>query len=302
MYSNSCTHKPCVRRRTRPATPALAVGGTLLALLVVIVLGAPFLTALLGIDAGAIDLFQRLTPPGDGHPLGTDELGRDLLARLLTAGRVSLAVGLLGAVAAGAIGTVIGLVAGHAGGRVDGFLMRLTDVVIALPLLPLLVVFAALDWGKLGLNILMGGELASLWRLLLIVALFGWTTMARLVRAATLSQQAQPFVKAAEALGASPTRILWRHLLPGVSTPVLVAMALTVGQVILAESVLSFLGLGIQPPLASWGGMLTQAQELIYEAPRLAILPGGLIFLTVLACNLLADGLAYAFDPLRPER
>ena len=295
------SYEPSTRERSRPATPALIVGGTLLVLLMAIVLSAPFLTAALGIDAGEIDLFQRLATPGEGHPLGTDELGRDLLARLLAAGRVSLAVGLLGAVAAGAIGTAVGLVSGLAGGRFDGFLMRLTDVVIALPLLPLLVVFAALDWGKLGLGAFMDGELASLWRLLFIVALFGWTTMARLVRAATLSLRTQPFIKAAEALGASSARILWCHLLPGVSTPVLVAMALTVGQVILAESVLSFLGLGIQPPLTSWGGMLTQAQELIYEAPRLAILPGSLIFLTVLACNLLADGLAYAFDPIRQE-
>ena len=274
----------------RSWTPSFAVL-LLIALAAFAALGPP-LAAAFGIDGAGVDLFGRLGPPSAEHPLGTDELGRDLLVRLAEGGRISLLIGIGGALLASLIGTAVGLLAGAGGKRLDGALMRLTDVVIALPLLPLLIVLAALDWGKLGLGWLAGGEAASVWRLVVIVALFGWTTVARLVRASALSLAARPFVTAARALGAKEGRILYRHVLPGVMGPVLVATALTVGQVILAESVLSFLGLGVQPPLASWGSLLTQAQERVYDAPRLAVLPGLMIFLTVLACNLFADDLA----------
>jgi peptide/nickel transport system permease protein len=272
--------------------------GIVLALLAIASLAAPLMALVLGHDPNAVDLFRRFQPPDAVHPLGTDELGRDLLLRLLYGGRVSLFVGLTGAVAAAVIGTVIGLLAGYVGGRLDAFLMRLTDAVIALPLLPLLIVLAAVDLEALGLPATVAhSEQASLWRILIIVALAGWTTVARLVRGATLSVRERDFVRAAVALGAGPSRIMVRHILPNVVSPIIVATTLSVGNVILIESILSFLGLGIQPPLPSWGNMLTNAQELIWQAPALAVWPGLLIFVTVIAFNFLGDGLQDALDP-----
>ncbi|MCR9257414.1 MAG: ABC transporter permease [Alphaproteobacteria bacterium] len=266
-----------------------------LALLGTMVLAAlltPAIERLLGVDAVTVDLFGRFQPPSEKHLLGQDELGRDMLARLLRGGQVSLLVGFLGAGLAAVIGTVIGLLAGYLGGRLDAVLMRMTDTVIALPILPLLIVLAALDLGKLGLpEGLATSENASLWKIVVIVAMAGWTTTARLVRAATLSVRSRTYVEAAVASGASTFRILWRHVLPNVSGPILVAVTLSIGNVILLESVLSFLGLGIQPPTPSWGAMLTNAQTIVWEAPHLAIWPGLLVFVTVLAINLLGDSL-----------
>ena len=290
---------PEARRARRPvaADPVSLLALVLAVLLVGLVLAGPLLEAWLGIDGAAVDLLARLEPPSAAHPLGTDDLGRDVLARLLQGGRVSLAVGLAGALLAAAIGTVIGLLAGYLGGTVDALLMRLTDMVISLPLLPLLIVLAAIDLGKLGLPA--QGELAGVVRIVVLVALFGWTTTARLVRASVLSLRTREFVKAAQALGAGPAGILARHILPNASGPLIVATTLSIGNVILVESVLSFLGLGVQPPVASWGNMLTGAQELLFEAPRLALWPGMLIFLSVLAFNLLGDGLQIYLDPKR---
>ena len=270
----------------------------LLLLLALLALSAPLAEVLLGLDPEAVDLLARLEPPSPAHPLGTDELGRDLLLRLLRGGQVSLGVGFAGALLASLLGAAVGLLAGMRGGTADALLMRLTDAVIALPLLPLLIVLAAVDPGKLGLPDSLGRVPAGgAGRIVLIVALFGWTTTARLVRASVLSLRRQDFVLAARALGAGPLRIAVRHLLPNAAGPLVVATTLAVGQVMLAESVLSFLGLGIQPPAPSWGNMLTGAQELLFEAPRLALWPGALIFLTVVACNLLGDALQDALEP-----
>jgi peptide/nickel transport system permease protein len=285
-------------RRHRLALASLL----LLATLTLASLSAPLCAAWLGQDPNAVDLLDRFASPSLGHPLGTDELGRDLLLRLLYGGRISLFVGLVGALAAASFGTLIGLVAGYLGGRTDALLMRLTDGVIALPLLPLLIVLAAVDLTKLGLPAeLAHSELASLYRILVIVALVGWTTVARLVRGTSLSIRERDFIRAAVAQGAGPVRIMRRHVLPNVVSPVIVATTLSVGNVILTESVLSFLGLGIQPPLPSWGNMLTNAQELIWQAPALAIYPGLLIFATVIAFNFLGDGLQDAMDPRASE-
>jgi len=276
---------------------AVASGGVLVVLLLAS-LAAPLVARLLEVDPDAVDLLNRFAPVDARHPLGTDELGRDVLVRLLEGGQVSLFVGLTGAVAAAVIGTVVGLLAGYLGGRTDAVLMRLVDAVIALPLLPLLIVLAAVDLGKLGFpEALIRDEDASLWRILVIVTLVGWTGTARLVRGATLSLRERDFVRAAEALGAGPLTIMRRHILPNVASPVIVATTLSIGNVILVESVLSFLGLGIQPPLPSWGNMLTGAQELIWQAPGLAVWPGCLIFLTVISFNFLGDGLQDAMDP-----
>jgi peptide/nickel transport system permease protein len=284
-------------RRFRRHHLAVA-SGVVLVLLALASSAAPLLASLLGHDPNAVDLLGRFAGPSAAHPLGTDELGRDLLLRLLYGGQVSLFVGLVGALAAALLGTLIGLIAGYVGGRTDALLMRLTDAVIALPLLPLLIVLAAVDLGKLGVPAAVAhSEGASLYRILLIVALVGWTTVARLVRGAALSVRERDYVRAALALGAGPLRIMRRHLLPNVVSPIIVATTLSIGNVILMESVLSFLGLGIQPPLPSWGNMLTNAQELIWQAPALAIYPGLLIFVTVIAFNFLGDGLQDALDP-----
>jgi peptide/nickel transport system permease protein len=271
-----------------------------LALLVAIALLSlvgPPLGAAFDIDADAIDLLDRFAGPSAVHPLGTDELGRDMMLRLLAGGRVSLAIGIAAALAAAALGTLIGLVAGYLGGWTDRMLMRATDAVIALPLLPLLIVLAALDLGKLGVPAwLARSDDISLLRIVVLAVLVGWTTAARLVRGATIVTASRDFVRAAQSLGAGVPHILWVHILPNVLAPLVVATTLSVGDVILLESVLSFLGLGIQPPLASWGTMLSNAQELITSAPLLAVYPGLMIFLTVIACNLLGDALQQRFD------
>lgn len=280
------------------AQPRVRFGGGVLLALALAVLLTPWLAHVLGVHADTVDLYQRLAGPSLRHPLGTDELGRDLLLRLLEGGRVSLLVGITAALAAAVFGTAIGLVAGYFGGRLDAILMRLTDGVIALPLLPLLVVLAAADLHKLGVPTAIGqSEAMSLYRIIVLVTLVGWTTVARLVRGTTLSLKRQDFVRAAEALGASHRRIMLVHILPNLATPIIVATSLAVGEIILLESVLSFLGLGVAPPLASWGNMLTGAEETIALAPMLAVYPGLLIFLTVMACNLLGDGLQQALDP-----
>ncbi len=300
-FSRASSPRALVWRRFKRHRLA-AASGVLLALLAIASLAAPLVAGLLGQQVDAVDLFNRFGPPGPGHPLGTDELGRDLLLRLLYGGQISLFVGLVGAVAAAVIGTVIGLIAGYAGGRVDAFLMRLTDAVIALPVLPLLIVLAALDFTKLGLPAgLMRSSYGSLYIILGIIALVGWTTVARLVRGATLSVRERDYVRAAVALGSGPGRIIKHHILPNVVSPIIVATTLSVGNVILTESILSFLGLGIQPPLPSWGNMLTNAQELIWQAPALAIYPGLLIFVTVIAFNFLGDGFQDALDPRANE-
>lgn len=269
-----------------------------LAIVAVSAVAAPGVAALLGQDPNSVDLLHRLLPPSLAHPLGTDDVGRDELLRLLYGGRVSMAVGFTAAVIAATIGTAMGLVAGYFGGRLDALLMRLTDAVIALPLLPLLIVLAAVDLSKLGLpQGLIQSDQASLYRIVAIIALVGWTTVARLVRATTMSLRTRDFVRAAQALGAGPLRVMLVHILPNALSPIIVATTLAVGNVILFESVLSFLGLGIQPPIASWGNMLTNAQELIQASPMLAVWPGLFILLTVAACNLLGDALQAALDP-----
>ena len=277
----------------------LAMGSlVVLAVLALLSFAAPLVEAWTGLSATRVDLMLRHAAPSLAHPLGTDELGRDLMLRLLYGGRVSLMVGLVAALISAIIGTVVGIAAGYYGGRFDALLMRFTDGVIALPLLPLLIVLAAVDFTKLGLpESVMTSESASLYRMVILVSLVGWTTVARLVRGATLSMKQREFVMAAQALGAGNARIMWVHLLPNVASPIIVATTLSIGNIILLESVLSFLGLGIQPPMASWGNMLTNAQELIYSNPMLAVWPGLLIFVTVIAFNFLGDGLQDALDP-----
>lgn len=235
------------------------------------------LAALFAPDANTVDLAQRFMPPSPTHILGTDELGRDMLARLLAGGRVSLGIGLLAAALAALIGATIGIFAGYRGGRADAVLMRFTDILIALPLLPLLIVLSATNIG--------GGA----FKIIALIGLTGWTSTARLMRARTVALKKRDFILAARALGLGHARIILRHILPNLTDTLKIATALSVGNAILMESALSFLGLGIQPPTPSWGNMLTNAAENIWDHAGIALYPGAMIFLTVLALNMMGE-------------
>ncbi|MBN9064646.1 MAG: NAD synthetase [Rhizobiales bacterium 65-9] len=273
-----------------------------LALLAAFCLAAGPLETLRGVDAVQTDLFKRYEPPSAEHWLGTDDAGRDELARLMRGGQISLLVGLLATVIGGVFGVTLGLLAGYFGGRLDSALMRFTDGMIALPLLPLLIVLGAIDLTKLGFSPdTAHSPSMSFWRIIVIIALVDWTAIARLVRASTLSVKEREFVLASRAGGAGHLHIMAAHILPNIITPIIVAFTLTVGRVILFESVLSFLGFGVTPPTPSWGNMLNNAQELVTVAPALAIYPGLLIFITVIAVNFLGDAMQHAFDPRSEE-
>ena len=279
------------------------ISTAMLAVLVLFALSAPILEIMLNTDASKVNLFSRYLPYSLQHPLGTDDLGRDLLIRLAYGGRVSLLVGFSAAIFAAAIGTMIGLIAGYYGGWLDNLLMRATDSVIALPLLPLLIVLAVIDLEKLGIPAnIANHEDVGLYRIIAIVSLVGWTGVARLVRGSVLALREQPYILAARAMGVPAKRIILTHILPALTSPITVATTLSVGNIILFESILSFLGLGINPPTPSWGNMLTNAQELIWEAPTLAIFPGLLIFVTVLSFNFVGDGLQDALAPRSKKR
>ena len=270
----------------------------LLALLLLFVLADVPLEAITGIDPNEADLFARFDPPSWAHPLGMDEAGRDVLLRLRVGGQISLLVGLLATLLGGMIGIAVGVAAGFWGGRLDALLMRVTDGMIALPLLPLLIVLGAVDLTKIGFSSEFAHSgAAGFWRIVVIIALVDWTAIARLVRASTMQIRERDYIRAARAAGAGSWDIIATHILPNIATPIIVALTLTVGRVILFESVLSFLGFGVVPPTPSWGNMLNNAQELVTTAPLLAVYPGALIFLVVMAVNFLGDGLQHAFDP-----
>jgi len=220
-------------------------------------------------------------PPSAAHPFGTDPLSRDVLARVVAGGRVSLLVAGLAVLLASTLGTLVGLVAGYAGGRVDAVLMRLVDGVLALPrIFVVLLLLAA--W-----------ERVPLAALVLVIGATGWLAPSRLVRAEVLRLRSADFVRAAEALGGGPGRVIFRHLLPNVLGPLVVATTLAVGDVILLEAGLSFLGLGIQPPTPSWGGMILEAKDVMVTAPWSSLFPGLAVMLTVVAANLLGDALQH---------
>jgi len=289
-------------RRLRQDRPALA-GAGLLVLLMALSFSAPLFEQWHGVSGIETDLLGRFDPPSDLHWLGADDAGRDELARLMRGGQVSLTIGLMGALGAAFLGTIIGAAAGYFRGRTDMILMRITDFMISLPALPILIILAALDLTKLGFSqdFIRSGA-AGYWRIVVIVVLLGWTGVARLVRAGTMALTEREFVLAARAQGAGPLWMLRVHILPNAISPVIVATTLAMGRVILAESALSFLGVGIQPPGTSWGSMLSNAQELITTAPALAVYPGLLILVSVVAINFLGDGLQTAFDPRTDPR
>lgn len=236
--------------------------------------------------------FQRF------HLLGTDELGRDVLMRLIYGTRVSMGVGILVAIVSAMVGLLIGCLAGYYGGLLDAILMRVTDSLLSLPLLPVLIVVAAIDFAKVPiLKTLITPNNQAVMKLVVILCLFSWMWVARLVRSSVLTLKEREFVLAAKTLGASDFTIITRHMVPNVVAPLLVSVTLGVGESILFEAALSYLGLGIQPPTPSWGNMLFNAQEIIYQAPGLAILPGLLILFTTISFNYIGDGLQDAIDP-----
>jgi len=250
-------------------------------LLVILVAAAALAPTLAPFAVDALDLANRRGAPSAAHWFGTDELGRDLLTRVLFGARVSLAIGLVSALVSAVVGAAVGAVAGYAGSVVDDILMRVTDAMLAVPRLPLLMITAAVLQPGVPL-------------LVVLVGLAGWMETARVVRAEVMSLSTRDFVAAARAMGASPARVVLRHILPAVLPATAVATTLTVGRGILLESALSFFGVGVQPPTASWGNMLYQAQTTMTSEPWLAIFPGALIFLTVLACNVVGDAIGTA--------
>jgi peptide/nickel transport system permease protein len=265
---------------------------------VAVAVGADVIAWALGIDPEAQDILNRLGPWTAANPLGTDEAGRDVLMRLIYGARVSLGVAFISAISSALIGLIVGSLSAYHGGIVDTLLMRITDSLLALPLLPILIILAAVDFGKIpGIGALLTGENSSIIKMLVIFVAFSWMVQARLVRGAILSIKERDFVLAAKTTGMSSLAIIAREIVPNAVSPVIVAVTLNVGQAILLEAALSFLGLGIQPPTPSWGNMLTNARELIYTAPMLAILPGLMILVIVMAFNFLGDGLQDALDP-----
>jgi peptide/nickel transport system permease protein len=248
----------------------------LLACLLAAALAAP---ALAPYPPDRIDLAHRREPPSAAHPFGTDDLGRDVLARVLFGARVSLAVGLLSAAVAGASGVAVGGIAGYAGGALDAVLMRATDAMLAVPRLPLLMIAASVLQPSIPL-------------LVLLIGLAGWMETARVVRAEFLTLRARGFVESARAAGAGHARVIAAHLLPNAAQAVTVSLTLAVARGILLESALSFFGVGVQPPSASWGNMLYQAQAALTTAPWLALAPGVFILATALSVNVVGDRLA----------
>ncbi|PYM66395.1 MAG: peptide ABC transporter permease [Candidatus Rokuibacteriota bacterium] len=270
------------------------IGATVLLVLVGAVVAGPLAWRL---PVNEIDFTQKLKGPTWGHPLGTDDLGQDLLARVLYGGRISLAVGVAAMLIAISIGTAIGAASGYVGGAVDHTLMRITDLFLSLPQLPLLLLIVYLF--RDALRKALGPEGGVF---VLVVAVIGglrWMPVARLVRAQFLSLREKEFVEAARSLGAPPLRQVVRHILPNSMGPVIVAGSLDVAAAIIAESTLSFLGLGFPPDIPTWGRLLFDAKDNLDFAPHWAIFPGTAIFLTVLSINYIGDGLRDALDPRR---
>lgn len=315
---------------------------------------APLLERLLGVSHMHASTVGVNMSSSWRHILGTNELGQDVFMRIIYGGRISLSVGILSAVTSALIGTIIGLLAGFFGGRIDSILMRFTDAMLSIPVLPLMIVFAALDLTlifKIGGDInlffifllilgialffrfftdktfsltiffdsvifsgffmgiyyiffrlinwesLNSGNFSSVVKLIMIIVFFGWMTVARLARASALQLKNMEFVIAAKALGASNKKVIFSHILPNSLAPIIVAATLEVGGNILYEAALSFLGLGIQPPVSSWGNMLNNAVEYIKSSPALAFWPGLVILTTVSCFNFLGDGMRDALDP-----
>jgi peptide/nickel transport system permease protein len=278
-------------RRFRRHRLAVASGVILIVMVLAIVLGS----SVWSVPINAIDFTARLKGPSWGHPFGTDDLGQDLLARMIYGGRISLAVGLAAMFVAIVVGTIIGAIAGMSRGAVGSALMWLADLFLSLPQLPLLLLVIYLF--RDSLKSLFGPEGGVFILIVIVIGGLRWMPVARLVRAQFLSLREKEFVEAARALGASKTRQVVRHILPNALGPVIVAGTIDVAAAIIAESTLSFLGLGFPPDIPTWGRILYDAKDYLDIAPHWALFPGAAIFLAVLAINFIGDGLRDALDP-----
>jgi peptide/nickel transport system permease protein len=248
--------------------------------------------------------FDTGMSPTLDHPMGTDSLGQDILARILYGGRISISVGLVAAFVAITIGTLVGAAAGYFGGFTDSLLMRITDLFISLPNLPLLLLITYLfkesfqNWSE---DLTGSRNFGVFFLIVLVIGLLAWMPAARLVRAAFLSVKEKEFVEAAESIGANTQTLIFKHILPNVLSPIIVAATLEVGSAIITESALSFLGLGFPSDVPTWGAMLLGANNYLQIYPHEALFPGAMIFLTVLAINYVGDGLRDALDPRKTQ-
>ncbi|HRW49630.1 MAG: ABC transporter permease [Caldilinea sp.] len=260
---------------------AAVLSGIVLIVMIIVCFGAPWIAPY---EFDAIDLRNTRQPPSLDHLMGTDDLGRDAFTRLLYGGRISLTVGIFAALVATTIGAVLGAVAGFYGGGTDNVLMRFTEVIIAIPSLPLLIILSSYTQ-------------ASVVVIILIIGLLSWMATARIVRGSVHSVKRQDFVMAARMMGCRNATIIGRHIIPNVMGPIIVGATLGVGAAIIIESSLSFLGLGISPPTPTWGNMLQDSQSTMATKPWLTIFPGLAILITVLCINFLGEGLHDALDP-----
>ena len=290
----------------RPATPGQEAWRRFakhrLALVSLVALGVMVLAVAAGpllwrVAINDIDFSAMLQGPMAEHPLGTDDLGQDVLARLLYGGRISLAVGIAAMVVAVVVGVLVGAVSGMASGRVDALLMWMTDLFLSLPQLPLLLLVIYLFRDKL--KTAFGAQGGVFLMIVIVIGGLRWMPVARLVRAQFLSLREKEFVEAARALGASTGRLVAWHILPNALGPVIVAATIEVANAIIAESTLSFLGLGFPPDIPTWGRVLFDAKDTLDVAPHWALAAGSAIFVTVLAINFVGDGLRDALDPRR---
>lgn len=237
----------------------------------------------------AINLSAIRKPPTAGHWMGTDDLGRDLLTRILYGGRISILIGILSALVGTSLGALIGAIAGFYGGRLDNLLMRFTDIAYSIPTLPLLIVLSSFSNSAVPVMVL-------------IIGFLSWMPTARVVRGSVLSVKEKEYVEAARMIGAPDGVIIWQHILPNIAGPIIVGATLGVGNAIIIESSLSFLGLGVQPPTPTWGNMLMDSQATMASKPWLTIFPGLAILFIVLAVNFIGDGLHDALDPTLRRR
>jgi peptide/nickel transport system permease protein len=269
-------------RRHRLAVVSLVI----VAIMTIICAAAPLIAPY---EFDAIDLGNIRQAPSIEHWMGTDDLGRDLLTRVLFGGRISILIGVLAALFGTALGTLVGALGGYYGGRIDNILMRITDVTYSIPTLPLLIILSSYTQAT-------GTSMA------LIIGLLSWMATARVVRGEVLTIKQMLYVEAARSLGASNLRIITRQVLPNALGPIVVGATLAIGYAIILESSLSFLGLGVQPPVPTWGNLLMDAQSTMATKPWLTIFPGIAILLVVLSVNFIGDGLQDALDPSGRER
>jgi peptide/nickel transport system permease protein len=295
-YREEQSMRQLIWRAYRRHKPAM-VGTAIILIFILAAIFAPYISPY---DPEKTNLDAMLQPPSAQHLMGTDELGRDLLTRILYGGRVSLSIGVMAMALAVSVGAIIGGVAGFYGGWVDNVLMRFTDMMLAFPQLFVLIILA-LALRDIPIEALRGTAFASVFSIVLVIAVLAWMRVARVIRATFLSLKEKEFIEAARCCGVSNVRIMARHLLPNAMSPVIVAATFRVATSIITESGLSYLGFGVQPPTPTWGNMLKNAQTQMTRAPWTAIFPGLMIFIAVIAINFIGDGLRDALDPYKAE-